>query len=270
MRSLGASTWRTALLLLLIPFVNTTSVTPITLSYFQQISGFSQACSKAYNTPLVQCTDNDFAPGRACSMRCVQQLEEVSAMINTKCKGTKAYPDTLIGMFFTKSGVSTLCPNVIDSGGVSGGSSGTQSPQSATATATSRTTQTVAQITQTRASSTSQTTLQPLTTTTVSSDSPASASTSSSPTQAAQPTLNSGATLTQSRLTAFGSRTVQAASTSTSTGAKGSATAAQDRGGNRGGSGGTPFDISASTSNVAHISWVVSSIICVWCAMRYA
>ncbi|KAG7007316.1 hypothetical protein G7Y79_00010g028170 [Physcia stellaris] len=279
MRSISKSIFWTASLLLLVPSTDATSSPWITLSSFQQISGFSSVCAKAYNTPLTQCTEKDFAPGRACSLKCVEQLEGVSALINTQCKGTKAYPDTLIGMFFTKAGVSTLCPNVLDSTGGSGGVSEGESSQSTMATSTSNTLpQTIAQTTTTEISSTSlSTTLSVASSTPVSSSTPSASSavsttssSATSETQEAEPTLNPSATLTQSRLSGIGSSIVLAPS-STSSSASATASSSQDRDNNRnggGGSGGTPFDISsASNRNIAHMSWVIPSLVCLLTGM---
>ena len=269
MHSNGRSILWTVSVLFLISFANATS---LTLSLLQRISGFSSTCAQAYNTPLTYCTLSeltDHAPGRACSLDCVEQLERVSVSINTQCKGTRAYPDTLIGMFFNQTGVTTLCPNVLSGG--SGGNNEGQSSQSATsasASASETVARTTAQTTQTQASTTRQRSTQALASSTVvsisfsSSTAPTSSSVSTSETQAAEPTLNSAATLTQTQLSEFGSNTATAASSLTSSSASASASSSQDRDGNRSGSGGTPFDISASSRNAARMSWVIPTIMC--------
>ena len=266
MYSTGRSIRWTVSVLLLISVANATSVT---LSQLQRISGFSSICAEAYNTPLTQCTLDELtshAPGRACSIECVEQLERVSVSINTQCKGTRAYPDTLIGMFFNQTAVTTLCPNVLSGG--SGETNGAQSSQSTTASSASETVfRTTAQTSLTQASTTTQRSTQAIASTTVvsissSSASPTSSSIVTSQTQVAEPTLNSAATLTQSQLSIAGSNTAKAASSLTSSSATSSASSSQDTDGNRSGSGGTPFDISASSRNVARMSWVSPTLMC--------
>ena len=267
MYSTGRSIRWTVFLLLLITVANATS---LTLSQLQRISGFSSICAEAYNTPLTQCTLDELtshAPGRACSIECVEQLERVSVSINTQCKGTRAYPDTLIGMFFNQTAVTTLCPNVLSGG--SGENNGGKSSQSATASSVSETViRTTTQTSLTQASTTTQRSTQAIASTTVvsisssSSASPTSSSLVTSQTQVAEPTLNSAATLTQSQLSIAGSNTAKAASSLTSSSATSSASSSQDTDGNRGGSGGTPFDISASSRNVARMSWVFPTLMC--------
>ena len=95
------------LLIALLPTIHA-----ITLSQFQPIDGFSQACINAYNTPLSGCTASDLQQG-ACSTACIAFLEALTEMINSECDGTGAYPNTLIGLFFKNEGTSALCPNVL-------------------------------------------------------------------------------------------------------------------------------------------------------------
>lgn len=104
--------------------ISTAAGTYLTLSQRQQISGFPDACSTAYNTPLYQCSQSEIEDGGTCSMGCVALLEKVSQRINTACQGTQASPNTLIGMFFTGVGVHALCPNVQVSGGSRGSGGG--------------------------------------------------------------------------------------------------------------------------------------------------
>ena len=104
------------LLAVLLPTINA-----ITLSDFQPINGFSTQCTQSYNTPLQDCTQSDFQNGHACSSSCIAFLEALTKMLNTDCKGTSAFPNTLIGLFFSQQGTSTLCPNVLGSSGSGGG-----------------------------------------------------------------------------------------------------------------------------------------------------
>lgn len=104
-----------ALLMLLLPTLNA-----LTLSDFQPINGFSAQCTQTYNTPLQGCTKSDFQSGHPCSTDCITFLEALTEMLNTNCKGTSAFPNTLIGLFFSQQGTSTLCPNVLGSSGSGG------------------------------------------------------------------------------------------------------------------------------------------------------
>jgi hypothetical protein len=83
----------------------------ITLSNFQSVTGFSKACTDAYNTPLSACTTLDFDEGGHCSDLCIDFLDELTATIQKACQGAKAYPKTLIGMFFIFEGTTAVCPN---------------------------------------------------------------------------------------------------------------------------------------------------------------
>ena len=285
MRLVRATTLYSTLLTSLIANATATS---ITLSQFQQISGFSETCTAAYNTPLTQCTESDFENGRSCSMNCVEALEKVSACLTTACRGIKAYPDTLIGLFFGGGGVEALCPNVHDSGGstgstggITGGNSGgdnggnsggnnggnsggngggAQNSQTTSAVMTSKAPQEPnAASTEAQASTTQQTTqTQP-----AAASSPTSLLKSTVPNTppAVQPTINSASTLTQTDLAGLKSSTVEQSassipSSSTTSTARASSTAQPDRNsnGNSGGSGGTPFDITASSHKTAATS----------------
>ena len=102
--------------LCLILTVSLPRIRAVTLSQFQPINGFSQACVNAYNTPLAGCTAADFEQGY-CSSNCIAFLEALTRILNVECGGTSAYPNTLIGSFFSNQGTSTLCPNVLSENG---------------------------------------------------------------------------------------------------------------------------------------------------------
>ena len=267
------------------------AATSITLSQFQQISGFSETCTAAYNTPLNQCTQSDFENGRSCSMSCVEALEKVSAYLTTACAGIKAYPDTLIGLFFGGHGVEVLCPNVHDSGGstgstggITGGNSGGNSGENSGGNnggnnggnsggndgGGAQTTQTTAPVmtskapqepsatsTGAQASTTQQTTQQTTQTQSAAASTPTSLLKSTVPNTppAVPPTINSASTLTQTGLAGLKSSTVeQSVSSIPSTSTTSTAQPDRNSNGNSGGSGGTPFDISASSHQTAATS----------------
>ncbi|KAL6721667.1 hypothetical protein ACLMJK_000771 [Lecanora helva] len=89
-----------------------TSVAAITLNQWQPITGFSQACVNAYNTPLTGCTASDFEQA-FCSTDCISFLEALTKILVAECGGANAYPNTLIGSFFKGEGTTALCPNVL-------------------------------------------------------------------------------------------------------------------------------------------------------------
>ncbi|MCJ1238584.1 hypothetical protein MMC14_006574 [Varicellaria rhodocarpa] len=85
--------------------------TAVDLSQFQQINGFSPACTNAYNTPIPGCSPLDFASNRPCSNTCIAGLQTITSLLNSACAGTQADPSSLIGHFFQGTGVTALCPN---------------------------------------------------------------------------------------------------------------------------------------------------------------
>lgn len=86
------------------------AISALTLTNFQQISGFNTACTNAYNTPLTDCSTSDFA-GQGCSAKCIGFLDDLTTTLLYACSGTSVYPNTLIGLFFHNEGVQTLCSN---------------------------------------------------------------------------------------------------------------------------------------------------------------
>lgn len=97
----------------------------ITLSKFQPVTGFSEECTNTYNTPLSACTALDFTNGKPCSQSCIKFLDNLTATIQKACQGSKAYPDTLMGMFFTFQGTKAICPNAQGPAGIDGQTSAT-------------------------------------------------------------------------------------------------------------------------------------------------
>ena len=257
------TTWTT--LVTLLPLAQATYYT---LSYRQPISHFSEDCTNAYNTPLTQCPE--LFSSRVCSMKCIQQLEEVSDRINTRCKGARAEKDTLIGLFFRNVGVGAVCSNVVIA------DNGQGSPTAIPKTTLKSTVQTVEQSTQTRMYSSRRTTQSvesQLVLTSALSSAAISTSVSTLPTSSAstsetpvpQPTINSAATLTQSPLSSLGSSTFQVASSSTSSSASSSTESQQDSDGNTAGDGGggTPFDITVSAGSIVGFSSLLPTITCI-------
>ncbi|KAL8997456.1 MAG: hypothetical protein Q9188_006319 [Gyalolechia gomerana] len=88
------------------------SLAHFSLSDLQPIAGFSDVCTQAYDSPLTDCTISDFYVGATCSPKCIAYLEAITKLLNDECRGITAFPDTLIGMFFQKTAIKKLCPNV--------------------------------------------------------------------------------------------------------------------------------------------------------------
>lgn len=119
MRPSTATPFSTAL----VQFYFLQAISALTLSTFQQINGFSDVCTNAYNTPLTDCSNSDFA-GNGCSAKCIGFLDSLTNALEEACAGTSAYPNTLIGLFFRGEGVQTMCPNAGGSSSASGGGNG--------------------------------------------------------------------------------------------------------------------------------------------------
>ncbi|MCJ1354728.1 MAG: hypothetical protein MMC33_004717 [Icmadophila ericetorum] len=83
----------------------------VSLSEFQEISGFSLSCTAVYNSPIPGCTNEDFQSTSQCSASCIQGLEEITKELGNACAGTKVDTSTLIGLFFENKGVTAVCPN---------------------------------------------------------------------------------------------------------------------------------------------------------------
>ncbi|KAL9009963.1 MAG: hypothetical protein Q9173_005057 [Seirophora scorigena] len=88
------------------------SIAHFSLTQLQPIAGFSDACTQAYETTFDECTLSDFYEGSACSAQCVAYLEAMTTLLNDECRGITAFPNTLIGMFFKKTAIEELCPDV--------------------------------------------------------------------------------------------------------------------------------------------------------------
>ena len=124
MRLSTAALFPTALVLLSFPRVILAQASSApTLSTLQAINGFSDACTKAYNTPLTDCSNADLA-GRGCSAKCIGFLDNLTNLLTTSCLGTSSYPNTLIGMFLRGVGVHTICSNAEASPSASNGGNG--------------------------------------------------------------------------------------------------------------------------------------------------
>ncbi|KAI4086172.1 MAG: hypothetical protein LQ344_007787 [Seirophora lacunosa] len=93
-------------------FLTCRSMAHFSLTQLQPIAGFSEACTQAYETTFDECTLSDFYEGSVCSAQCVAYLEAMTTLLNDKCRGITASPNTLIGLFFKKTAIEELCPDV--------------------------------------------------------------------------------------------------------------------------------------------------------------
>ena len=226
-------------------FAQTTSA--LTLSTFQPINGFSNACTKAYNTPLTDCSNADFS-GQGCSAKCIGFLDNLTNLLTTTCVGTSAYPNTLIGIFLAGNGTRTLCSNAEGSSsssnngngyGQGGGQSGV--PVQSTGIEVSASTTSTSTSSSSTSSSTPQAAATSSTTTIVATTiGPESTTTSIA---VVGITVAPESTLDASTSTSHSKSPTSSSSTSTSTG--------------NGNGGGTPLDIESSACREAKVRvWV--------------
>ena len=237
------------------------AISALTLSNFQQINGFSAACTNAYNTPLTDCINSDFT-GRGCSTRCVGFLDSLTNTLEAECLGQSAYENTLIGLFLAGQGVQTLCSNVGGSSSSSGGNGVQSAVGAASASITSTST----------SSSTSSSSIPSYTTSTSTSSTPLAAASSSSTTIVPAAATSSTTTIVPTTVTpeptstsvAVVGTTVTPESpsyTSTSTSHTKSSTSTSSTSTSTGGGngGGTPLVIGSSASHDAAVSvWLLA------------
>ncbi len=232
-----------------------------TLSELQQVAGFSPACTNAYNTPLTDCTYDDFFGAQGCSASCVAFLGRLTATVNRACKDTTAFPDTLIGMFFSGRAVQTLCPNSVGQPGDSGNAQ-TSSCISATSRSDASTSIRTAETITRTSSSGRPPSLFASSTVTSSTPSLTSASTSlitTSPTLQTT-TTSPHSTVPLSLLTLGTSITPIATPEPTSSSQPAKANA-------QGGGGGTPFDITSSSGRIVKtmwLAWPIPVVVLLW------
>lgn len=155
-----------------------------TLSDLQPIAQFSDSCSEAYNTPIVNCTYVSFAPFQeqaTCSRKCLNELNALVPIIQSGCQNDGVRPDTVIAHAFQGDLANWLCGSGDYATTSATVASGTATNAKATMTSTESSTSTSSA---TEASTTSST-ITPSSTTllTSSSRTSSSASSRSSPTQ---------------------------------------------------------------------------------------
>ncbi|KAL8727228.1 MAG: hypothetical protein Q9166_006192 [cf. Caloplaca sp. 2 TL-2023] len=233
------------------------SLAHFSLTELQPIAGFSDACTQAYATPLTDCTTTDFYKGSTCSPKCIAFLEAMTTLLNDECRGTTAFPNTLIGMFFGKTAVEQLCPGVeVTTISAGGADQGSEASETATAESTSLSS----------SSQTTSTIVKTATMTATSTASAAAASTTSSiqtSNSVTSSTIASGIDLGGASSATVIQTNTASASAPTSSAAQSSPTGTdQDSsgggGGNNNGNGGTVLDEAASRGNAKSVHNLVS------------
>ncbi|KAM0805120.1 hypothetical protein BDR22DRAFT_833607 [Usnea florida] len=263
MRPSTAPRFPTALVFGILLATISAQVDALTLSDKQPINGFDAACTNAYNTPLTDCSNSDFA-GQGCSNKCIGFLDSLQTTMMASCAGTSAYDNTLIGLFLAGQGVHTLCSNV-PSGGTSSSGSGAGNgqseaqagasvieDQSAVGDTSTSTTSTSTSISTTASTSTTSTSFAPVvvaTSSTSTSSSPQAAATSSTTTVvpitvAPEPTTTSVAVVATTVMPASPADT----STGTSHTKSSTSTSSTSTSTDNGNGGGTPLDIGSSAA----------------------
>ena len=84
----------------------------ISLSGFQQITGFPDICTNTYNEAVSACEPSDFGPGHSCSGICVLGLQALQSQIQINCQGVNVDPSSVIGHFFSSSGPDYVCSGI--------------------------------------------------------------------------------------------------------------------------------------------------------------
>ncbi|KAL9594748.1 MAG: hypothetical protein Q9219_006860 [cf. Caloplaca sp. 3 TL-2023] len=244
------------------------SLAHLSLSELQPIAGFSDACTAAYNTPLTPCTISDFYEGATCSAQCIAFLEAMTKLLNDDCRGTTAFPNTLIGMFFQKTAVKRLCPNV-DVATVSAAGAG-QGPSSPPGTPIAAPTETAAAFTSSRLAPTtpSQISIKITSTTSQTSTLTAAASTLSTTVASSTTSATASIAVTSANAASTPGSGDESAVVSPSSGTDGAATtsagqanptaASQENGGggggNNDGNGGTVLDAASAADHSSRAS----------------
>ena len=243
----------TATLLLPLLYLLLATASAISLADFQPINGFSSSCTKAYNTPMKDCSTSDFGDGASCSTQCIAFLEALTDVLNQQCKGTSALPSTLMGLFYISRGTSALCRNVVGPSTDSGNGSDEQdtgttkgySKNTAYVTSTSRrAAATSSQEEVDQSTSTSYTSAAP-TASTTDRDSSTSSYSSTSSTSTSVPTTKITSTVTSTSTQTANPSTTHTSSSSTSHTHTSSAAAQTTTSSNNGG-GGTILDIGSA------------------------
>ncbi|KAJ3523248.1 hypothetical protein NM208_g12525 [Fusarium decemcellulare] len=92
----------------------TASANSLTLSDFESVTSgsVSSECVAAYDTPLVQCSPNDFTGGRACSAACKDSVKAAEGLIQQSCGDASSDDESLLSRGQKGDLVAVLCRDV--------------------------------------------------------------------------------------------------------------------------------------------------------------
>ncbi|OBS25425.1 hypothetical protein FPOA_05959 [Fusarium poae] len=92
----------------------TASAGSLKLSDFESISdkSFPSNCVAAYDTPLADCTPNDFTGGKACSAACKDSVQQTQGFIMASCGDVSADSESLLSRGQKGNLVAVLCRDV--------------------------------------------------------------------------------------------------------------------------------------------------------------
>ncbi|KAI4122349.1 MAG: hypothetical protein LQ338_005864 [Usnochroma carphineum] len=238
------------------------SLANYSLTQLQPIAGFSDACTQAYETPLTACTVSDFYEGATCSAQCIAFLEAMTKLLNEECKGITTFPNTLIGMFFQKTAVKKLCPNVdvapIPAAGAGQGGKPSQAAETVDSTSTPSVVSVKVTLTTSRVIETTTTSSVALST-----SSPSSLSTTTSSALVSSRSSFGPGLLGGTASPSASTRQASASAASSSSGNQATSTSASQgtSGGHNSGNGGTVLDAASSAVSGSQITnWIWSII----------
>lgn len=86
------------------------------LSDFESISNksFPANCIQAYDTPLSECTPDDFTGGKACSAACKDSVQQAQGFIQASCTDLSADSESLLSRGQKGNLVAVLCRDVAE------------------------------------------------------------------------------------------------------------------------------------------------------------
>lgn len=233
-------------------------VASISLSQFQQISGFSDSCENVWQEDIPGCTKKDFSSSNDCSRNCLAGVNIINAEVLVACAEARVSSNTLLGEFLAGFGVSALC-------GSSDSTETATMADSTTATATAvKTTATSTSLTSVHSTTTTTTAVQE-TTTQPSVLSTTARATTSIPSSAttSSPSATSITDLTFSFTGTTTASPTSSVSSTTTTSTKSTSTSSSNTEAKGFGGVGDAFDIlggESAGSRLQYVSWEVMSL----------
>uniref|UniRef100_A0A4E9D6N1 Extracellular membrane protein CFEM domain-containing protein n=1 Tax=Gibberella zeae TaxID=5518 RepID=A0A4E9D6N1_GIBZA len=113
---IGQSTRRWLQLSFLL-MASTASAGSLKLTDFESIGdkSFPSTCVAAYDTPLSDCTPDDFTGGKACSAACKDSVQQIQGLIMASCGDVSADSESLLSRGQKGNLVAVLCRNADES-----------------------------------------------------------------------------------------------------------------------------------------------------------